>query len=180
MSKFKDSLNIVFSDLPDGKTEKKYRIIGIISFVFFLLLYLMTLPASYTGGKIGLISFQYLTPRMIIFAFIFALLLTVLIPFIVFLINRSRKGHTASATGGIFISIITPFLCCSPLLPVVLGFIGSIIPILPASLGLTVQEFVVTHQTEIYLVVVALLLLSIYQNSKSILKCSDCETECKT
>ena len=175
MSKFKDSLYIVFSDLPDGKTGKKYRIIGIVSFVFFLLLYLITLPASYTGGEIGLISFRYLTARMIIFAFIFALLLSVLIPFVVFLVNRSRKGHTASAAGGIFVSIITPFLCCSPLLPVVLGFIGSIIPILPASFGLTVQQFVVTHETEIYLVVVALLLLSVYQNSKSILKYSDCK-----
>lgn len=170
MNRIRSSLYFVFS-------EKKYKIIGIVSFVFFLLLYLMTLPSSYTGGRIGLISFQFLTIQMIIFAVIFALLLSVLIPFIVFLVNRSRKGHTTTAAGGIFVSIITPFLCCSPLLPVVLGFIGSIIPILPGSFGLTVQAFVATHETEIYLFVVVLLSLSVYQNSRSIVECPDCVKE---
>ena len=167
MNKIKSSLYFVFS-------ENKYRIIGIASFVFFLILYLLTLPSSYTGGRIGLISFNFLTAKMIIFAIIFALLLSVLIPFIAFLVNRSRKGHTTTAAGGILVSIITPFLCCSPLLPVVLGFIGSIIPILPGSFGLTVQAFVATHETEIYLGVVALLLISIYQNSRAIVECPDC------
>lgn len=167
MKKIRSSLYFVF-------LEKKYRIIGIISFVFFLFLYLLTLPSSYTGGRIGLISFHFLTAKMIIFAVIFALLLSVLIPFIAFLINRSRKGHTTTAAGGILVSIITPFLCCSPLLPVVLGFIGSIIPILPGSFGLTVQAFVATHETEIYMGVVVLLLISIYQNSRSIVECPDC------
>lgn len=170
MNKIISSLYFVFG-------EGKYKIIGIISFVFFLLLYLLTLPSSYTGGRVGLISFQFLSVKMIIFAVIFALLLGVLIPFIVFLVTRSRKGHTTTAAGGIFVSIITPFLCCSPLLPVVLGFIGSIIPILPGSFGLTVQAFVATHETEIYLGVVALLLISIYQNSRSIVECPDCVKE---
>lgn len=170
MNKIRSSLYFVFE-------ENKFRIIGVISFLFFLVLYLMTLPSSYTGGRIGLISFQFLTPEMIIFAVIFSLLLSVLIPFIVFLVNRSRKGHTTTAAGGIFVSIITPFLCCSPLLPVVLGFVGSIIPILPGSLGLTVQAFVATHETEIYLGVVILLFLSIYQNARSIVECPDCVKE---
>ena len=167
-------MNKIISSLYFVFWERKYKIIGIISFTFFLLLYLLTLPSSYTGGRIGLISFQFLTVEMVIFAVIFSLLLGVLIPFIVFLIKRSQKGHTTTAAGGIFVSIITPFLCCSPLLPVALGFIGSIIPILPGSLGLTVQAFVATHETEIYLFVVLLLLISIYQNSKAIVECPDC------
>ena len=168
MNKIRASLHFVFS-------EKKYRIIGIISFIFFLILYMLTLPSSYTGGRIGFISFKFLTLEMIIFAILFALLLGVLIPFIVFLIDRRRKGHTTSAAGGIFVSIITPFLCCSPLLPVVLGFIGSIIPILPGSFGLTIQEFIASHETEIYSGAVVLLLLAVYQNSKSIIECPDCK-----
>jgi len=170
MQKIKTSMSFVFE-------EKKYKIISIISFIFFLLLYLITLPSSYTGGKIGLISFKFLTVRMIIFAFIFALLIGILIPFIIFLFNRSNKTHTGTAAGGIFVSIITPFLCCSPLLPIVLGFIGGIIPILKGSFGLTVQAFVATHETEIYLGVIVLLLLSIYQNARSVVQCPDCEIE---
>lgn len=167
MNKIMSSLHFVFA-------EKRYKTIGVISFTSFLVLYLFTLPSSYTGGRIGLISFKFLTVEMIIFAVVFSLLLGVLIPFIFFLIKRSQKGHTTTAVGGVFVSIITPFLCCSPLLPVVLGFIGSIIPILPGSFGLTVQAFVAMHETEIYLFVVVLLLLSIYQNSKSIVECPDC------
>jgi len=168
MKKIKTSLYLVFS-------EKKYKIIGIISFIFFLILYLFTLPTSYTGGRIGLISLKFLTVYMITFSVIFALLLGILIPFIIFLFNRSRKGHTGTAAGGIFVSIITPFLCCSPLLPIVIGFIGGILPILQGSFGLTIQEFVATHETEIYLGAVVLLLLSIYQNAGSVVKSPECK-----
>jgi len=168
MKKIKTSIYFVFS-------EKKYKIIGIISFIFFLLLYLITLPSSYTGGRIGLVSFKFLTAQMIIFAFIFALLVGILIPFIIFLFNRSSKTHPSAAAGGIFVSIITPFLCCSPLLPIVIGFIGGIIPVLQGSFGLTIQAFVATHETEIYLGAIVLLLLSIYQNARSVVQCPDCE-----
>lgn len=170
MNKIRSSLYFVFS-------ERRYKVIAPVSFIFFLVLYLLTLPSSYTGGRIGLISFRFLTAEMIIFAFIFAVLLSILIPFIIFQVNRSGKGHATTAAGGIFVSIITPFLCCSPLLPVVIGFIGSIIPILPGSFGLTVQAFVATHETEIYLGVVILLMVSIYQNSRSIVECPDCVKE---
>lgn len=168
MKKIKTSIYFVFS-------ERRYKIIGISSFIFFLVLYLITLPSSYTGGRIGLISFKFLTVQMVIFAVVFALLLGILIPFIIFLFNRSRKGHSGAAAGGIFVSIITPFLCCSPLLPIVIGFIGGIIPILQGSFGLTIQAFVATHETEIYLGAVVLLLLSIYQNARSVVECPECK-----
>lgn len=151
-----------------------YKITGVISFLFFLLLYAFTLPAKYAGGQIGLISLQHLSWTMGLFALAFALLLSVIIPFTVFAFRQGVKSQKSSTAGGLFVSFLTPLLCCSPLLPALMGFLGSIIPLLPVGSSLAVQKFVVTYETELYLGSLLLLVLALYQNAKYIARSPTC------
>tara|TARA_R110002124_G_scaffold283427_1_gene459403 strand:- start:1868 stop:2413 length:546 start_codon:yes stop_codon:yes gene_type:complete len=156
---------------------RSYKITGTISFLFFLLLYAMTLPVEYTAGRIGLASLQYLNWSMGAFALAFALLLGAVIPFTIFAFRQGVKFQKSSTTGGLFVSILTPLLCCSPLLPALMGFLGSIIPLLPAGSSLAVQKFVVIWKTQLYLGSLLLLALALYQNAKYIVRSPACRIQ---
>lgn len=167
MKKIRRAAQFVFA-------ERTYKIIGISGFFLFLLLYLFTLPATYTGGRIGLVSLKFLTLELAIYSVVMAFLLTFLIPFIVFVFRRGQKTRKASASGGLFVSIMTPLLCCSPILPVALSFLGGFIPLLSGTGGVRIQAFIAIHHTELYLGAIVLLLLALYQNAKGVLECPDC------
>lgn len=153
---------------------RSYKMTGALSFVFFLLLYAFTLPAKYTGGQIGLVSLQHLSWTMGLWALTFALLLGTVIPFTIFAFRQGVKSQKSSTAGGLFVSILTPLLCCSPLLPALMGFLGSIIPLLPAGSSLVVQKFVATYETELYLGSLLLLVLALYQNAQYIARSPAC------
>ncbi|HYW34399.1 MAG TPA: hypothetical protein VE868_03230, partial [Balneolaceae bacterium] len=89
-----------------------YRVLGSTSFIVFFTAYLFILPATYTSGHIGLISLHYLTWQDGIIAFVISLLMGMLLPFIIFSYRMGGSAHNASTAGGLFASIITPFLCC--------------------------------------------------------------------
>ncbi|SHF37994.1 hypothetical protein SAMN05443144_1087 [Fodinibius roseus] len=161
-------------------SDRSYQIIGGVSFGFFLLLYAVTLPAKYTAGRIGLVSLQHLSWSMGLFALAFALLLGAVIPFTVFAFRQGVKSQKSSTAGGLFVSILTPLLCCSPLLPALMGFLGGLIPLLPAGSSLAVQKFVVTWETEIYLGSLALLALALYQNANYIARSAACRMPVQT
>ena len=92
------------------------------------------------------------------------------IPFTVFAFRQGVKSQKSSTAGGLFVSMLTPLLCCTALM----GFLGSIIPLLPAGSFLAVQKFVVTLETELYLGSLALLGLALYQNAKYIARSPAC------
>jgi len=145
-------------------SKKKYKILGIISMLLFLVLYLFTLPATYTGGRIGLISLRFLTPELTIFSILFAVLFSINISFMLFSYQNFR-GKT-SATGGFLVSLITPFLCCTPILPIIFSFLGGFIPLLSASTGNMVQAFIAIHETELFIAAVLMMIFALYQQAK--------------
>ncbi|HEC12764.1 MAG TPA: hypothetical protein ENI80_05870 [Acidiferrobacteraceae bacterium] len=157
-------------------SQPLYSIISGISFVAFLVLYLLTLPSSYTGGQIGLVSLQFLDAKFIGLSIVMATLVALLIPLMIFLIKQGLNASKSSATGGIIIGLITPILCCSPLLPIVLGFIASALPSLGGLLGPQIQGYIATHQSELFLVAIFLLALALYQNASSVVKGIHCRT----
>lgn len=161
-------------------SDRSYQIIGAVSFGFFLLLYAVTLPAKYTAGRIGLVSLQHLDGSMALFALAFALLLGAVIPFTGFAFRQGVKSQKSSTAGGLFVSILTPLLCCSPLLPALMGVLGGLIPLLPAGSSLAVQKFVVTWETELYLGSLVLLVLALYQNANYIARSPACRMPVQT
>ncbi len=154
---------------------RTYQWLTGISFLLFLLLYLITLPASFTGGYISLQAFKYLTPRLVGFSVLMATLVALLIPLIIYLIKRGQKSSKSSAAGGILVGLLAPMLCCSPLLPILLGFIAALLPSLGGSFGIQIQGFIATHQTMLFSAASLLLVFALYQNAKKVVSSVQCK-----
>lgn len=148
---------------------------GAVSFLLTLTLYLFILPATFTGGQVGLVSLQFLTLRLAALALIMAALLALIMPFSIFLIRRGQKARTATTASGILVGIITPLLCCSPILPITLGFVGGLFPLL-GDAGGGIQGFIATHETEFFAAAILLLIYTLYQNAKKICDGACCRT----
>lgn len=153
-------------------------IIGIVSFVVFLAIYLMTLPATFTGGVAGLKALGFVTPELAAWSVLMAALLGVLMPMTVYLLRRGYKarGGAGAAAGGLVISLITPLLCCSPVLPILFSFLAGFIPALAGAAGGTVQGFLATHEWLFFTVATVILVFALYQNAKQVVKGACCAT----
>ncbi len=148
--------------------RSRYVILAIIIFIAFFTLYIFVLPATYTGGRIGLVSLYLLTPDLALFAFLFSALLAPALSFAVYAFQKKQKGQkTSSMTGGLLSSILPPLLCCSPLLPSLAAVASSTIPFAFGVSGF-VQGFTATYEIEIFVAVVGLLFYSLFQNSKQV------------
>ncbi len=154
---------------------RAYQWIAGISFVVFLMLYLTTLPASYTGGYSSLMALEYLNPTLISFSVLMALLVALLVPLIIYLIRQGQKSSKSSATGGVLIGVLAPMLCCSPILPITIGFIATLLPTLGGTFGVQIQGFIATHQIELFSLASLLLWFALYQNARKVI----CDVQCE-
>lgn len=159
----KNAIRMVFS-------SKRYLALGIGSFIAFLLLYLFTLPATYTGGRIGLISLRLLNLKLAAFSFIMALLIALIIPFIVYSLKQGAKTRKATSASGFIGSVLPPILCCSPIIPTIAGVLGAVSPVVFGFSG-AVQGFIATNETYILLGATLLLLFAVVQTAKSTKQC---------
>lgn len=158
------SLEIVFNNWG-------YRIIGLTSFLFFSIVYFFVLPSTYTGGHIGFISIQYLTLKLAVIALILALFLSLIIPLTMFLIRRGERSNKSATAGGVIVGLLTPLLCCSPIIPVVIGLLGAILPVFVKSHAIFIQAFIATHEMLLYGISLLLLIIALYRNAKCIVSC---------
>jgi hypothetical protein len=151
-------------------------IIGVVSFFSFLAIYLMTLPATFTGGAIGLIALRFLTPELVGWAVLMAALLSLVMPMTIYLLRRGYKsrGGAGIAAGGLAISLITPLLCCSPILPILFSFLAGFLPVLAGGAGGAVQGFLATHEWLFFTVATSILMFALYKNVKEVVKGACC------
>jgi len=161
-------MNTIISALKTVLKIQAYQWIASISFLLFLMLYLTTLPASYTGGYSSFEALQYLNPTLIGFSLLMSLLVALMMPLIIYLIRQGQKSSKSSATGGLLIGVLAPMLCCSPLLPIAIGFIASVLPAMGGTFGIQIQGFIATHQIGLFIVASLLLFFALYQNTKKV------------
>ena len=157
------SLVVFAFRMPVQDSHSKWR--TAILFSLLLVAHLVVLPAHELGSDIGLRSFAHLNLRIALFAFLFATLESVLINLWVQLIRKKTHCRTAPAAGGIVIGIVSPLLCCTPLLPTILSFIAILFPSAVSGMGLKIQYAVNVYQTELLLLALVLLLFAIVQNA---------------
>lgn len=147
----------------------RYTILATIFFLSFFTLYVFILPATYTGGRIGMVSLRLLTPKLALFAFLFAILLAPALSFAIYVFRKKQSGQkTSSMTGGLLSSILPPLLCCSPLLPSLAAIASGTIPFAFGVSGF-IQGFMATYETEIFIGVLIVLIYSLFQNAKQVI-----------
>jgi hypothetical protein len=151
--------------------------IGAGAFGGFLVLYLLTLPATFTGGAIGFAALAFLTPGLIVWSLLLAGLLAVLVPMTAYLLRRGYHAHAASGTavGGLIISLVTPLLCCSPILPIIFSFLAGLLPAVAGGTGGRVQGFLATHEWLFFAVSAVLLIAALFWNSREVVKGACCD-----
>ncbi len=153
-------------------------ILGVLSFVIFLLIYLVTLPATFTGGQIGLQALTFVTPELIGWSVLFSALLSLLVPMTVYLLRRGyqARGGVGGAAGGLAISLVTPLLCCSPVLPIAFSLLAGWIPLLAGGAGGAFQGFLATHEWLFFTISALMLVGAVFWNAREVAKGGRCET----
>jgi len=167
-------MNTIVRALKTVLSHRAYQWTAGVSFLLFLLLYLTTLPVSYTGGYSSFAALNYLNPTLIGFSVLMATLVALLLPLIAYLIRQGQISNKSSATGGLLIGVLTPMLCCSPILPIAVGFMATLLPTLGGSFGVQIQGFIATHQVELFIAASLLLWFALYQNAKKVINGANC------
>lgn len=160
MRYFTEASRIVFK-------SSRYRAFAILTFVLFFTLYVFILPATYTGGRIGLVSLQFITPMLALFAFLFSLPLAFVMSFSVYAFKEKRSSGNPATIGSLFGSVIPPLLCCSPLLPTAAALLAGSFPFVFGVSGF-IQGFIATYEIPIFIVVVIILIYSVWQNARQV------------
>jgi len=158
----KEAFRAVFS-------SRAYKAIGGGSFLAFLALYVFTLPATYTGGTVGLISLHFLTPSLLAFSFFFSFLMAFIVPFSLYAFREGAHHRPSIAAGGVLGSIIPPLLCCSPLLPSAAALVSGVFPFAFSVSGF-VRGFIATYETDIYIILVLILVVSLFVNADYVMR----------
>ena len=158
-------------------------VIGVLSFgiFIFLLIYLMTLPATFTGGRIGLQALAFVTPQLVGWSVLLAILFGLLVPMTVYLLRRGyrARGGVSEAKGGdglvIALVLMLPLLCCYPILPIAFSFLAGWITLLAGGAGGTFQGVLATHEWLFFGIPALVLFGALFWSARKVVKGSCCD-----
>ena len=139
----------------------RYRLLAMGLFALVLAVNLFTLPATYTGGVVGLISLRYLTVELGIFAVTLAVLFSLVLTLDVYAFRAAiRQRDKGLGVGALLAGFLPAGVCCTPLVPTLLAIMGASTPQI---FGLTgrVQGFVATYESLFLAFAVVLLLVAL-------------------
>lgn len=139
-------------------------------FLIFGFLYAMILPATDTGGIIGLVALRFLTPGSLALAVLMALLLALTVALAAFGFRSGGGASAGKGALGAVLAIIPSLFCCSPILPLTIAAIAAILPA-AGSAGLPIQGFIATHEAWIYGVAIALMVWGLYGSARRAVCC---------
>ncbi len=146
-----------------------YRYLASGLFLLALAFYLLTLPAAYTGGIIGLVSARYLNAELVFFSLVLAALLSLVLTLNLYAFRTSlrRQGVGLSATG-VLASLVPSSLCCTSLVPSLLAAVGASTPQIFRVTGL-IQGTVARYESLFLIVALLLVLVSLHLAASNIL-----------
>ncbi|MGC8537259.1 MAG: hypothetical protein ACP5QR_17385, partial [Rhizomicrobium sp.] len=72
---------------------------------------------------------------------------------------------------GAIVAIVPTLLCCSPILPLGIAAIASVLPA-AGTLGLPIQGFIATHEAWLYAIAIAFMTWGLYANARRALYCA--------
>lgn len=139
-------------------------------FIVTLAVYAMLLPATSTGGAVGLVSLRFLTPGEFTLAVIMAALLALTVTLGVYGFRQGARTNHAGTVLGAVLATLPALLCCTPILPLGVVTIASVLPA-AGRLGLPIQGFIATHEGAIYGVAIALMAWGLYGSARRALSC---------
>ncbi len=150
-------------------SQPPYRHLALAIFVPVLALYLFLLPSAFTAGSIGLISLRYLNAELVIFSVLLASLLSLSLMLNIYAFRAAARRKGGILTFGVLASSLLPStLCCTPVVPTVLAFLGATTPQIFGFSG-KVQGFIATYETAFLIFASLLLLISLRLAARSVM-----------
>lgn len=167
----------ILAALHHAAGDKAARWAAALGMLVGIPLYLVTLPASLTGGRVALVNLKFLTPGMTLFALAMGILLGLILALMVFLVREGQRARGGLASGGVLLGILTPLLCCSPILPLLLGLLAIAFPALANAAAGPLQAFIALHETALLFAALALMVMALYQNARRVLQGPNCRVK---
>ena len=139
-------------------------------FLAALAFYAMLLPATSTGGTLGLVSLRYLT----IGEFLIAVTMSALLSLTVTLgAHGLRQGQRVNPTGtllGATLALAPSLLCCTPAIPLTITAIASLLPA-AGHFGVPIQGWIATHESTLYALAIAAMAWGLLGSARRVLSC---------
>lgn len=132
--------------------------------------YSVLLPATDTGGAIGLVSLRFLTPGEFLLAILLGLLLALTVALAAYGLRHGSRAKPAGSLLGAVLAALPALLCCSPILPLAIAMLAAVLPA-AGTLGAPLQGFIATHEGWIYGLAIALTAWSLDGSARRILSC---------
>lgn len=151
--------------------ERRARIWGATTFLIGLGFYLPVLPATDTGGAIGLVSLRFLTLGEVGLALTMAILLGLTTALGIYVLRQGAHATSSRTMLGAIVAIIPTLLCCSPILPLGIAAIASVLPA-AGTLGMPIQGFIATHEAWLYAIAITFMAWGLYANARRALYCA--------
>jgi hypothetical protein len=151
-----------------GRVGGLLAVAAVVAFFYTLLL-----PFDYTQ-RFELANWDYLSSYLLIWAIVLGLAMGLVLGIQVYAMRRIAAARAASgAAGGVaFVASLLPsFLCCTPIVPSVLAFVGVSGVGLYTTTG-TLQHFFAVHQTEFLAASLALLVLMAWWGLRKVARAS--------
>jgi hypothetical protein len=170
-SKLRGHIDAMRTAIPLVFSRRSYLGLATSTFLVLSVFYMFTLPATYTGGRVGIASLRYLTPLLTGFAVVLAGLMSVIIGLTAYNLRIGGSTETTTTATGIAGSVLPPILCCSPLLPTLAA---AVVGIFPAAFGVSgwIQGVIATYEIEILTGATLLLVYAVVQNAKGVMQCA--------
>lgn len=147
---------------------RRYATLFAVLSVGLTTLYVFLLPTLPFGAFV-LQAVRFLTPIQGAFALVFGVLLALLITLNVYLHSLGGGSLGAAPAGSILASLVNA-LCCTPIVPTVLGLIGGFSPFV-YGLSPRVEYFFEEYYWLFYILSVAILLYAVVRATGSVACC---------
>ena len=145
-----------------------YRRLALAIFIPALTLYGFTLPATFTGGVIGLVSLRYLNLELALLSLALAAALSLALTLNVYGYRRAGDRRICGVTAGAMVSSFLPAsICCTPVVPTLLAFLGASTPQIFGFAG-QVQGLFATYETPILMLALTLMAFAVHLAAKDI------------
>jgi hypothetical protein len=151
--------------------DRRARFWGASTFMVGLVFYLLVLPATDTGGAIGLVSLRFLDTGEVALALIMAILLGLTTALGIHGLRQGAHATSGKTVLGAIVAVVPTLLCCSPVLPLTIAAIASVLPA-AGTLGLPIQGFIATHESWLYGIAIASMAWGLYGNARRVLYCA--------
>ena len=170
-------MRVIMQALHRASGDKAARWSAIVAFLIFAPVYAIALPASLTGGHLGWVNLQFLSMETALFALAMSCVLGLTVLLMVFVLREGQRARGTLATGGALLGLLTPLLCCSPILPILFGLMASVWPAMATALPGPLQGFISRHETTFLLTALVLMLLALYQNARRAMQGPSCRID---